>query len=251
MSKKYYLNFLSLAILNLSIFSAHIPGPHNFEFCEFSSTVVNSILLIDFDQHDKSTCAVVENNDALSPFNHDKIFPIQFLNNSENIEQKIVLRETVQQKLIKALSYLDDHIGLCVIRSYMTVDRDINIYGAPRYSSGGCVALTLVDLNERQLLPMGNNDESLCAPEFHQFTFAPSLEESDQLNRSKLLTAMSKAGFINNGLHWSEFHYGDAMWAYKKNRQGFYKTIDEEKFFQYFNNDENLSEDFTSSLNVF
>lgn len=79
----------------------------------------------------------------------------------------------------------------------------------PPHSTGGAIDIYLVDSNGN-MLDMGTN-----LGEFNEKTYTDSREISKEQreNRSILINAMNKAGFINYPTEWWHWSYGDRYWA--------------------------------------
>ena len=87
----------------------------------------------------------------------------------------------------------------------------------PPHSTGGAIDLTLVGIDDKEL-DMGtrvnaNPEESNNAC----YTAAENITAEAKTNRELLVSALSKAGFVNYPTEWWHWSYGDRYWAYSTN----------------------------------
>lgn len=165
-------------------------------------------------------------------------------------------RESVSKKLIEALSYLEDGYTLCIKEAYRPLSlqksffddaakyyrsqypfkNDDEIYKltcqfvAPLkvagHVTGGAVDLTL--LKNGKEIDMGSRfNETPMEPQNLPYTNSPYISKTAEKNRTILINAMKKAGFINYPTEWWHFSYGDCYWAYFNKCDAFYSAVDE------------------------
>ncbi|HOZ56530.1 MAG: D-alanyl-D-alanine dipeptidase [Parcubacteria group bacterium ADurb.Bin316] len=92
----------------------------------------------------------------------------------------------------------------------------------PPHSTGGAIDISILGANERQL------DMGTRLGEFNEKTYTKSKMISSVAtnNRSLLIKAMAKAGFVNYPTEWWHWSYGDRYWAaVKKKRYSIYNGL--------------------------
>lgn len=167
-------------------------------------------------------------------------------------------RESVAEKLINAVSFLPN--GYCFVikeayrplslqksffddafnyyKSQYPLKNDDEIYQltcqfvAPikvaGHVTGGAVDITL--LKDGQELDMGSGfNETPMAPENLTYTYSDHISDEAKNNRSILINAMQKAGFVNYPTEWWHWSYGDCYAAYFNNCNACYSPVDEKE----------------------
>lgn len=98
----------------------------------------------------------------------------------------------------------------------------------PPHTTGGAVELFLVDLNTKELIPMGFNftDWTKTPPTHYK---GEMLTDQEKKNRSILLQAATKAGFINYPGDCWQFNLGNNIWSAITGRSLVYGLLTEEQ----------------------
>jgi D-alanyl-D-alanine dipeptidase len=89
----------------------------------------------------------------------------------------------------------------------------------PGHSTGGCIDLTLVGPDGKELSMTKPYKWRTPKSRGVAATYAEGLHEDAQHNRKILIKAMTQAGFTNYAGEWWHWSYGDSCWAWRLGRK--------------------------------
>ena len=155
------------------------------------------------------------------------------------------VRESVANKLLQAMQYLPEdmtflfsegHRPISLQRTMFTdyyrelaqanpswddntLKREVVKFIAPPddvppHSTGGAIDITLIDAEGNELDMGSILDESPDKNENRNFTHTKNISEQAKANRTILINALSRVGFVNYPAEWWHWSYGDKYWAY-------------------------------------
>ncbi|RDI40958.1 M15 family metallopeptidase [Aquicella lusitana] len=107
----------------------------------------------------------------------------------------------------------DEHILKREVTKYVAPPEDV-----PPHSTGGAIDITLIDANGQELDMGSVLDETPDKNQNRNFTHAAHITDAARANRSLLIYALSRVGFVNYPAEWWHWSYGDKYWAYHANQ---------------------------------
>jgi zinc D-Ala-D-Ala dipeptidase len=167
-------------------------------------------------------------------------------------------RRTAAELLVEATMYLPEGLSLYIKEAYRSLSRQKisidNVYNhyskkfpelnnkqlmekvyeyvapvdvAP-HPTGAAIDLTLID-QEGNELNMGTDFNAVPVEVDNKtYTYSELLNGEERFNRSILVQAMERAGFVNYPTEWWHWSYGDKYWGYYKNMDAIYGPVKEE-----------------------
>jgi len=195
---------------------------------------------------------IIDNGDPMVELN--SYCPEIIIAKNWRTEEKQVLyaRRHVAEMLKKASRSLPKGYKLTVFSAFRSLEDQIEIYGRvyrrfkrrhkgaptsvlrrltnrfvhppdiktpPGHSTGGCIDLTLVGPDGKELSMTKPYKWRTPRSRGVSATYAEGLHEEARRNRKILIDAMTKAGFTNYAGEWWHWSYGDSCWAWRIGRK--------------------------------
>ncbi len=186
-----------------------------------------------------------DNGEALINIREDERF---FFCDDLLARDKVLLRESVAKKLSCTAEILPVGLRLKIYSAYRSIAEQTEMWNEayksakaqfpdlpesdllncvravcsdPRngfggHQTSGAVDVTLCDENGVEL-DMGTFCQELSSDKTR--TNSPEINETQRKNRTVLLNAMTRSGFVNYPNEWWHFCYGDRMWAAYSNKK--------------------------------